>query len=75
MRFRQESKLDITKCGDRIRLFRIKQGMTQSELARNAGIHTSLLSRYEQGKILDINPYTLKKVAQTLKIDPVELIP
>ena len=75
LRFGQESKLDITKCGDRIRLFRIKQGLSQKELAERSGLAVSVLARYEQGKILDLNPWILQKVARALKIDPVKLLP
>ena len=33
------------------------------------------MARYEQGKILDINPWMLQKIANSLKIDPAELFP
>ena len=75
MRFRQESILNITKLGDRIRLFRIKQGISQKTLAERSGLAVTVLARYEQGKILDINPWMLQKLAKFLKTDPAELLP
>ena len=54
---------------------RIKSGLKQAELAESAGIGTTILARYEQGKILDLTPWILQKIAKSLKIDPAELIP
>ena len=54
---------------------RIKSGLKQAELAESAGIGTTILARYEQGKILDLTPWILQKIAKSLNIEPVELLP
>ena len=54
---------------------RIKSGLKQAELAESAGIGTTILARYEQGKVLDITPWILQKIAKSLNIEPVELLP
>ena len=54
---------------------RIKNGLKQAELAKSAGIGTTILARYEQGKVLDLTPWILQKIAKSLKIDPIELLP
>ena len=61
--------------GARIKALRIKTGLKQAELAKSAGIGTTVLARYEQGKVLDLTPWILQKIAKSLKIDPVELLP
>ena len=33
------------------------------------------MARYEQGKVLDLTPWILQKIAIALKIDPTELLP
>ena len=43
--------------------------------AEHSDLAVSVLARYEQGKILDLNPWILQKVAKSLKIDPIELLP
>ena len=65
----------IKTLGARIKALRIRNSLKQAELASSAGIGTTVLARYEQGKILDINPWMLQKVAKSLKIDPAELFP
>ena len=61
--------------GARITALRIRKGLKQEDLAIAAGIATSALARYEQDKILDIHPLILQKIAETLKVEPVLLIP
>ena len=61
--------------GARIKALRIRNGLKQAELAKSTGIGTTILARYEQGKILDLTPWILQKIAVSLKIDPAELLP
>jgi transcriptional regulator with XRE-family HTH domain len=49
--------------------------LKQAELAKSISIGTTVLARYEQGKVLDLTPWVLQKIAKTLKIDPAELLP
>ena len=56
------------------KVLRIKNGLKQAELAESAGIGTTVLARYEQGKVIDLTPWVLQKIAKALKIDPAELL-
>ncbi len=44
-------------------------------MAKCSGLNLSVLAKYEQGKILDLNPWILEKIAKSLKISPIELLP
>lgn len=61
--------------GARIIALRIQKGLNQENLAKAAGIAVSVLARYEQDKILDMHPLILSKIAETLQVDPVLLLP
>ena len=61
--------------GARIKVLRIKNGLKQAELDKSAGIGTTVIARYEQGKVLDLTPWILQRIAKSLKIDPSELLP
>ncbi len=65
----------ILTLGDRIKALRLKKGLNQEDLAKNSGLALSILSRYEQGKILDLNPWILEKIANPLNVEPLELLP
>ena len=65
---------DLT-LGNRIKALRIKAGLKQADLAESAGIGTSVLARYEQGRIIDLTPQVLQKIASILNIEPLELLP
>jgi transcriptional regulator with XRE-family HTH domain len=61
--------------GTRIIALRIQKGLNQENLAKYSGIATSVIARYEQDRILDINPEILQKIAEILQVDPVLLLP
>ena len=61
--------------GDRIKALRMEKGLKQEELAKESGITLSVLARYEQGNILDINPWILEKIAVSLKVAPLDILP
>ncbi|MEW6556079.1 MAG: helix-turn-helix transcriptional regulator [Elusimicrobiota bacterium] len=61
--------------GARIKALRVKIGLNQANLAKSTGLATSIIGRYEQGRILDLNPFVLEKIATTLKVTPLELLP
>lgn len=65
----------ILTLGARIKALRLKKGLNQEDLAKNSGSALSILSRYEQGKILDFNPWILEKIANPLNVEPLELLP
>jgi transcriptional regulator with XRE-family HTH domain len=51
---------------------RINQGLTQRQLAREAGISNTPLSKIEHGG--GAMPPTLKKIADVLGVKPVDLL-
>ena len=54
----------------------IKNGLNQANLALSTGLSTlTIIGRYEQGRILDLNPFVLEKIATTLNVTPLELLP
>ena len=61
------------KIGEVIKEFRLSKGFTQSQLAREAGISTSLLSKIEiNNKVPTLS--TLLKICYTLKINIDDLL-
>lgn len=63
------------KLGATIRKLRLDQGITQARLADSVGVDESYISKIEKGK-LTYTPSedTLRLMAQTLKVDPLELL-
>lgn len=59
--------------GSRIKLFRMKRGFTQSDLAREVGMSTISIRKYESGDRVP-KVETLKKIASALKISVLELV-
>ena len=51
---------------------RINQGLTQRQLAREAGISNTTLAKIERGG--GAMPPTLKKIADVLGVKPVDLL-
>lgn len=56
-----------------IRKFRIRQGITQEELAYLCGLHRTYIGSVERGE-RNITLSTLSTIAQALKISPRELL-
>lgn len=61
--------------GTRIRNLRLKTGLTQQQLANNAGMSRSKIEIYEQDKLINPNPLVIQKLAKILNIEPCQLIP
>ena len=61
------------KLGDYIKNIREKNGLGLNQLAVKIDVVSSLLSRLENGKVLKVNPFLLKKISEGLKIDYREL--
>lgn len=59
--------------GSRIKLYRMKKGFTQSELAYEAGISTISIRKYESGDRVP-KVETLQKIASALNISVLELV-
>ena len=60
--------------GEKIRISRIKKGMTQEELGSALGVQKSAIAKYESGRVVNIKRTTLKKISDILGIAPSELI-
>lgn len=58
--------------GERIRIFRKEQGLTQEELAEKAGLQYSYVGGVERGE-RNISLETLKKIIDGLDVSPYEL--
>ena len=59
---------------NRLKVFRAKAGLSQSELARRAGIAESNLSKIENG-LWQAWPKAKRRLAQVLKVRISELFP
>ena len=61
-------KVDVEKLWK----LRVNRGLTQRQLARTARISNSTLSKIEKGR--DATPPTVKKLADVLGVEPVDLV-
>ena len=61
------------KLGEYIKYIREKNGLGLNQLAVKIDVVSSLLSRLENGKVLKVNPFLLKKISEGLNIDYKEL--
>ena len=59
--------------GEKIRFFRQRKNMTQSDLARAAGVKQSLISRIEGAKV-DAGPVTLEQIGKALGVRISQLV-
>ena len=57
----------------RLRELRERQGWSQAELARRAGLHNSVVNRAERGES-SLTLATLAKLARALRVPPRELL-
>ena len=62
-------KVDV----DKLWKLRVNQGLTQRQLAREAGISNATLAKIEHGRS-SARPPTLKKLADVLGVEPVDLL-
>lgn len=60
--------------GENIRLYRKKNGLTQTELGEEIGVTGATITRYEKGIIANIPQDKIEKLAEVLRITPSELI-
>ena len=65
---RHSIRVDVEKLLE----LRVNQGLTQRDLARKAGISNATLSKIEHGR--NTRPPTLKKLADALGVEPVDLL-
>jgi transcriptional regulator with XRE-family HTH domain len=60
--------------GQRIQSVRKRRGLTQTELARAAGLSSSLIRKLEQGTIADTRLETARKIAVALRVPTTVLV-
>lgn len=58
------------KFGEKLRKYRLESGMTQSELAKQAGINVNTISNYESGKTYPQNREVYSILAKILGVNP-----
>lgn len=59
--------------GEKLRLFRTEQNMTQAELAEKSGVGRNTINNYEHGKTYPKNRQVYATLAKVLKVDIGEL--
>ena len=58
------------KFGEKLRKYRTEKGLTQAELAKQAGLGLNTISNYESGKTYPQNREVYKILADILGVDP-----
>jgi len=56
--------------GERIKKARLRAGMTQTELADRVGLKFSAISKYENGKVVNLKRETIAALAEALNVRP-----
>ncbi len=74
-RFIAETITPSSGFGNKLRYFRLKQGLTRDELAKRSGVSKAYLAEIEQKSRIQINPLYVRKIAAGLGIDPLKLVP
>lgn len=69
-----QQRLFAEELGERIRVARMREGLTQNELARRAGIASGTMCLFEAGD-RQPNAWTLARVAEVLDCSVEELVP
>jgi transcriptional regulator with XRE-family HTH domain len=64
----------LRKIGERVRKIRLARGLSQEDLAHNAGLDRSYMSGIERG-VRNITVLKLQSVARALKVPVRELLP
>lgn len=67
------SKTTLEKFGEKVREERLKQGLSQEELASRAGVHRTYIGMIERAE-KNITLENIEKVAKALKLDINELL-
>ena len=60
--------------GQKIKTARLAHGLTQEELASKVGVQKSAIAKWETGRVQNIMRSNLKTLADTLELDPAELV-
>lgn len=52
-----------------VKLYRIKKGLTQGELAKKSGVCRNIISKAENGDFTNLRYLAMKKIAKALDTD------
>lgn len=66
--------LSDTEIGDCLKEARIKQGLTQSELALKLGVGQSAVGKWERGIVTNIKRSMIQQIATALDISPLLVV-
>lgn len=56
--------------GERIKILRLKLGMTQEELGQKVGVKTPAIYKYENGLVVNLKRSTIESLAEALETTP-----
>ena len=66
--------LSNEEIGLKIKEFRLKQGLTQSQLGEKLGVGAAAVNKWESGLVKNIKRETIQQISVVLHISPVTLI-
>ena len=62
------------KTAEKIKLLRIKKGLSQEELGKLVGVQKAAINKYETGRVINIKKSMLQKLADALEVSPADLL-
>ena len=66
--------LSNEEIGLKIKEFRLKQGLTQTQLGEKLGVGAAAVNKWESGLVKNIKRETIQRISMVLNISPVTLI-
>ena len=60
--------------GEKIKILRVKKGMSQEELGKKVGVQKAAINKYEKGIVVNLKMSTIAKLADALDVTPVYLM-
>ena len=66
---------DVRIDGEKVREARERAFLSQGELAEKAGLNRFTVGRVERTGAADVQPLTIRKIAEALSVDPASLTP
>lgn len=62
------------KTAEKMKLLRLRKGLTQEELGKAVGVQKAAINKYETGRVVNIKRTTLQNLAAALGVTPAELL-
>ena len=60
--------------GEKIKMLRLRKGMSQEELGKKVGVQKAAINKYEKGIVVNLKMSTIAKLADALDVTPVYLM-